>query len=95
MGSFPTRRPVSLYFKVTDADGNYDFEIRYVEVKTGDILAKAGGELDVSDRLKSHDLYIQFPPLLIREEGRYEFQIWANALFLGATFIDAIPRISP
>ena len=92
VGTFPARRPMSVYFKIADAEGHYDFEVRYVEVGSGDVLAKAGGSLDVPDRLGSHDLYIPFPPLLIRAEGRYEFQIWANSMFLGSTFIDAVPR---
>lgn len=92
VGTFPTRRPMSVYFKIGDAEGRYDFEVRYVEVNNGDILARASGQLNVADRLASTDLYISFPPLLIRAEGRYEFQIWANSMFLGSTFINAVPR---
>ena len=92
VGEFPAYRPMSIYFKIGDAEGRYDFEVSYVEVNSGDVLAKAGGQLTVSHRLESHDLYISFPPLLIRAQGRYEFQIWANSMFLGSTFIDAIPR---
>lgn len=95
VGEFPTRRPMSIYFKISDAEGRYDFEVRYVEVNSGDVLARASGQLNVSDRLASHDLYITFPPLLIRAQGRHEFQIWANSMFLGSTFIDAVPRQSP
>ena len=91
---FPTRRPVSIYFKVADAEGRYEIQVRYVQVKTGKILAQAEGGLQANDRLASTDLYIQFPPLPIPEEGRYDFQVWANSMFLGSTFIDAVPRIT-
>jgi hypothetical protein len=95
VGRFPTKRPVSLYVKVTDAEGYYQTEIRYVQVSSGKVLAKAEGELRSNDRLASIDQIINFPPLPISKEGRYEFQIWANSLFLGSTFIDALPRSKP
>ena len=40
VGRFPAKRPVSLYFKITDAEGNYDLDIRYVQSDTGKVLAK-------------------------------------------------------
>ena len=40
VGNFPAKRPVSLYFKITDAEGNYDLDIRYVQSDTGKVLAK-------------------------------------------------------
>jgi hypothetical protein len=90
VGKFPTQRPMSLYVQVTDADGYYKTEIRYVQVSSGKIIAEAQGELQANDKLASPDILINFPPLPIPEEGRYEFQIWVNKVFLGATFLDAI-----
>jgi hypothetical protein len=81
---------MSLYVQVTDADGYYKTEIRYVQVSSGKIIAEAQGELQANDKLASPDILINFPPLPIPEEGRYEFQIWVNKVFLGATFLDAI-----
>jgi hypothetical protein len=89
---FSTKRPLSLYIKLTDAEGNYDIKVKYVQVKSAKILAEAGGRFEYKDRLASSDLYIPFPPLPIPEEGRYEFQIWANSIFLGRAFIDAVQR---
>ncbi|MDP2952815.1 MAG: hypothetical protein Q8O76_05825 [Chloroflexota bacterium] len=95
VGRFPTQRPISLYIKVTDAEGYYKIEVRYVQVRSGQILAKAEGELHASDRLVSSDMHIPFPPLPIPEEGRYEFQVWFNSMFLGGTSITAVPRAQP
>jgi len=92
VGKFPTTRRMSLYVKVTDAEGDYDTEVRYVQVGSGKVLAQAQGKLHSANRLASVELLIQFPPLPIPAEGRYEFQIRTNSVFLGATFIDAIPR---
>lgn len=95
VGEFPTQRPMSLYMKVTDAEGYYETEVRYVQVSSGQVLARAKGQLHSTDRLASASLYIQFPPLPIPKEGRYEFQVWANSMFLGTTFVDAVPRSQP
>jgi len=92
VGKFPTTRRMSLYVKVTDAEGDYDTEVRYVQVGSGKVLAQAQGKLHSASRLASAELLIPFPPLPIPAEGRYEFQVWTNSVFLGATFIDAVPR---
>lgn len=92
VGKFPTQRQMSVYIKLADAEGFYKIEVRYVETTSGEVLAKAEGEARIQDRLISYSLYINFPPLQICREGRYEFQIWANEAYLGGTFIDAVPR---
>ena len=92
VGKFPAKRPVSLYFKITDAEGNYDLDIRYVQSDTGKVLAKvqAQGGLKVKDRLSSVDFHFSLPPLPFPAAGRYEFQIWTNSSFLGSTSITAV-----
>lgn len=92
VGKFPTKRAMSLYMKLSDALGYYKLDARYVEVGSGQVLAEAKGELRATDRLLSLDAHIDFPPLPIPREGRYEFQVYANSVFLGSTFIDAVPR---
>ena len=89
---FPTSRAVSLYFKVADAEGHYNFDVRYVRASTDEVLAKAEGKVVINDRLSSSDQYLAFPPISIPAPDRYEFQIWANSMFLGSTFIDASQR---
>lgn len=95
VGKFPSKRPMTIYIKLTDAQGDYQMEVKYVQVSNGKVLAGARGELHATNLLASSDLYISFPPLPIPNEGRYEFQIWANSMFLGSTFIDAVPRDRP
>ena len=92
--SFPTKRAVSLYLKIADAEGHYELEVRFVHLNTGNMAAKAEGKLDQSDRLASAELLITFPPLEFSEPGRYEFQVWANSAFLGSTTIDAVAQRS-
>ena len=92
VSKFPTQQPISLYFKVADAEGFYKFEVRYLQVNTGEVIAHAEGELRATDRLATSDLHLPFLPLPIPKEGRYEFQIWANSMFLGSTSIAAVQR---
>ena len=63
--NFPTAREVFVYLKVTDAQGDYDTEVRYVQVNSGKLLAGANGELHATDRLASIDTAVRFPPLPI------------------------------
>ncbi len=92
VGRFPTQYPMSVYLKLADAEGSYRLKVRYVQRDSGDILAEVEGDLQVANRLQSCDLVVSFPPLEVPSEGRYEFQIWSNDIFLGGTFIDAVPR---
>ena len=89
---FPTSQPVSLYFKIADAEGLYNFDVRYVQASTDTVLHHAQGRVTINDRLSSSDQYLAFGAIRIPEPGRYEFQIWANSMFLGSTFIDACQR---
>lgn len=93
--SFPSSRKIYLYFKLTEAEGYYDLEIRYIKQNTNETLAYARGELVAEDLLKSTEILIPMSPIPIPEEGRYEFQIWANSMFLGSTSIDASLRVMP
>jgi hypothetical protein len=86
---FPAQRPVSLYAKLTEAEGNYQFQAKYVYSNTGEALAEAKGEFTAKEKLGTIELNLQYPPLPLPGEGRYDFQIWVNGQFLGQTFIDA------
>ena len=88
-GNFPATLALHLYFKIADAEGHYEFDIRYVHTETGELLGKAEGGLSSTDRLATHDLFLPFPPLQMPEAGLYEFQIWANSTFLGSASVRA------
>ena len=92
VSNFPTNRQMHLYIKLADAEGEYEIETKYVHRESGSKLAGAKTKLEIKDRLLTTDFYIPFPPLLIPERGRYEFQIWANSVFLGTAFLDAEER---
>lgn len=89
VGQFPTSRPLSFYLKLADSEGRYHIEVRYVKADSGETLATVQGEFQSNNRLGSNDFVLSFP-VPIPSEGRYEFQVWANSVFLGQTFIDIV-----
>lgn len=89
---FPAQRTITVYGKLTDAEGNYQLKVKFVQTRTGRLVAEAEGEGQFTNRLGSSDFYVELPSLPIPEEGRYEFQILANDIFLGSTFVDAVRR---
>jgi len=92
---FPTSRWLSVYFKLSDAQGNYRFKVQYAQVKTDKILAEAETKdlQTIKSRLDTFDSLISFPmALLIPEVGQYEFRLYANNMFLGRIAINAEQR---
>lgn len=93
--TFPSQRRMSVYVKLTDAEGSYRIQVRYVQTGSGEELVRAAGETASTDRLGSLTFLISLPPLPIPIEGRYEFQVFANDIYLGGTFIDAVAQAQP
>lgn len=92
---FPTSRWLSVYFRLTDGQGNYRFKVQYAQVKTGNILAEAETKdaLTIKSRLDMFDSLISFPKALpIPEPGQYEFRLYGNNMFLGRIAINAMQR---
>ncbi len=83
---------MSVYVKLTDAEGSYKIRLRYVQTGSGQELAWVEAPAESPSRLGSLDFVISTPPLLIPSEGRYEFQVFANDIYLGGTFIDAVAQ---
>jgi hypothetical protein len=92
VGTFPTSRQMSLYFKLTDAQGFYPVRVDFVRVDDDTLLARVEGQLESQDPTRSYDAHFDFPPLPIPRAGRYAFHIHASNMYLGSAFIDAVPR---
>ena len=92
---FPTSRWLSVYFKLSDAQGDYQFKVQYAQVKSGNILAEVQMQdaLTIKSRLDIFDLLISYPKALpIPEAGQYEFRLYANDMFLGRIAVNAVLR---
>lgn len=88
--AFPTLHPMALYLKIADAEGMYKVQVKLVHRDTEEILATVNAEITVQNRLLSTDFYMDADSLPFPRPGRYEFQVWANEIYLGAAFVDAM-----
>ena len=83
----PTKRSLTVYFKISDAIGKYEVGARLVHLKSGKVLATALGPFSSKDKLMTHEFVIPMHDVPFSVEGRYAFQILANDAYLGSTVI--------
>lgn len=89
---FPTNHhTATIYARLIDAEGSYDFTLQYVQVSSDRTLGElAISQVQIPDRLATYELIIRLPPLYIPEPGEYEFRIWANKKYVGSTSFKAL-----
>lgn len=83
--NFPVQVPsMALYAKLADAEGMYDLKVRVVRLRdeslVGEIELKSA---ETKDHLQPVDLVLKINGLLFPEPGKYEFQLFANEIYLG------------
>ena len=88
-GKFPAVRPMSLYLRLTDAEGHYPVRVDFVHAEKDALIARVEGAMDAPDRTVSMDAHFEFPPLPIPEAGRYGFRIYASDMNLGGVAVVA------
>jgi len=88
--TFPSKRPMSLYVKMSDAAGEYPFKVELVRLNSDEIIATAEGKINAVSRTEYVDFLINFPPLIFSGPGRYEFRVLTSDMFVGSTFLDAV-----
>ena len=86
---FPTQRFVTLYFRISDAQGRYQMNVKFVSLRDGKVLSETTQEIFLEDRLMQNELVWVIPPLEVPTPGKYEFQLWANSAFVGSALITA------
>ena len=93
---FPTEyKPLAIYARLIDAEGEYSFRFDYVQVKDDKLLGKASiPSVTIPDRLKVYDLVIEPPPIPLPEPGEYEFRLFANDRYIGRVKFNAV-KIEP
>lgn len=93
VNSFPASHQLSIYARLTDAQGQYEFRFDYAQVKTNTILAQGGFKnVNVPDRLIAFEILLTPPPIPIPEAGQYEFRLWANNRYVGRVGFTAVAR---
>ena len=89
--SFPAFYPLTIYVKLTDAEGVYRFRLDYVRI--GAERALDSHEMEpttISDRLASYEL-ITRAALSIPGPATFEVRIYANARYLARATFEAVP----
>lgn len=87
---------MGVYFCLTDAEGNYEFELRLVYLDQDQLIGKASlSPVDIKDRLQIHDFGVNIPSLVFPGPGRYEFRLFANGYFITQKDFNVIQQQPP
>ena len=89
---FPTLRAMSVFFRLTDAEGYYPIRVDFIHADTDTFVARLETEMEFADRTVSLGVHWAFPALPIEQPGRYEFRIYASDMYLGCAGIEAKQR---
>jgi hypothetical protein len=88
----PFSQRLGFFARLTDAEGEYKFTVRIVYLGDEEQIV-AGLETDTvvaRDRLGAVNLALNLPAVPFPKFGRYEFQLFANNVFVGRTVINAL-----
>jgi len=83
---FPcTHHSLSVYIKLTDAQGNYRFRLELVDLKTDTVTGKSDmpEAIQIPNPLITHELVFNLRGLRFPRAGEYEFRIFANDRIFG------------
>ena len=88
----PFIQKVGFYAKLTDLEGTYTFGIRLVQLgEEEQVLAEGtAGPYEVDDRLTSIEIALNLPPVSVSEYGMYEFQFFANDIYVGRAMMNVV-----
>lgn len=94
---FPVTFPrFYLYAKLADGNGEYHLRFDYVDVTKNKRLASVSPPMPLrwEDLTQPAEVVIQNNQLVIPHEGRFEFRLYANDMFLGHTTL-YVKKITP
>lgn len=83
-------RPITIYAKLKDAEGQYRFRVDCVQVGTDEAFGRIDlGPVTIPNRLAITELVLGSLGLRIPKAGAYEFRIWANDRYVGRVAFEA------
>jgi len=76
---------LSVYIKLTDANGIYDFCLELYDLENGAVIGRTEmpGKADIKDPLTTHELVFNLNNLNFTHPGKYEFRLFANEEIFG------------
>ena len=88
--TYPAKITLAVYAKLRDAEGTYNFKIRLVSLRDESEIANFEiKEAKLPDPLQSVELAFNMIGLKFHETGKYEFQLYANDVYLSRIIMDA------
>ena len=85
---YPTQTKLAIYAKLADVDGHYDFLIRLVNLKDETKVAELKAEANLV-RTAPAEFAINIAGIVVPEPGKYEFQLYANEVYLHRVTMNA------
>jgi hypothetical protein len=82
---------IGIYAKLVDAQGNYQFTFRLVNLKDETLVAQMQAAMNIMDSAYCAELTLNlqnFP--ILPEAGKYEFQLYAGDVYLSRVTLNVI-----
>ena len=87
---------MGVYFCLTDAEGEYEFELELVYLDEDTVVGKATlSPFTIKNRLEIHDFGVNIPSMVFPGPGRYEFRLKANGYFITHKDFDVMQQVRP
>lgn len=76
--------------RLTDAQGVYNMRIELVRLEDEQAVGKGDFQVTVEDRMRVHEITMEFSRLRFERSGKYEFRLFANDRYLGGVTLDVV-----
>jgi len=87
----PSVLSMGLYARLTDGEGSYQFRFDIIHLPSDEKIASATlPALPVTDRLAPMEVVVVIPQIKFEKIGKYEFQMYADDVFLGHVSVDVV-----
>mgnify|MGYP001619372717 CR=1 FL=1 len=83
-------RGVTVYARLTDAQGVYDMRIELVRLEDGQAVGGEDFQETLEDRMRVQEIMMAFGRLRFERPGKYEFRLFANDRYLGGAVLDMV-----
>ena len=82
-GMAPQSLNLALYAKLVEGSGQYTFNLRMVKLKDESLVIKVPLQANWANAEGPFELAANFRGLVVPDFGSYEFQLYANEVYLG------------
>ena len=93
---FPVvHRALSVYAKLTDAEGDYTIRLELVRLEDSHVVAQGSLKATFADRMSPGELIFNLENLGLERPGRYEFRLYAEERFVAAKTFTVVQTETP